>query len=82
MIPAHHTESKILSAMQGRMALWRLQRNSINQSWIFVRRSRAIHQLGYGPLPQCGDPVAIGAIADMARIQQFGRRTRHFSSVN
>ena len=62
MIPAHHTESKILSAMQGRMALWRLQRNSINLSWIFVWRSRAIHQLGYGPLPQCSDLVANGGI--------------------
>ena len=58
MIPAHHTESKMLSATQGPMAFWRLQRNSINQNWIIVRRSRAIHQLGYGSLPQCSDPVA------------------------
>jgi hypothetical protein len=41
------------------MAFWRLQRNSINQSWIIVRRSRAIHQLGYGPMPQCSDSVAM-----------------------
>jgi len=51
MIPAHYTESKMLPATQGRIAFLRLQRNSINQSWIIVRRSRAIHQLGYGPLP-------------------------------
>jgi hypothetical protein len=43
MIPAHHTESKMSPATQGRIAFWRLQRNSINQIWIVVRRSRAIH---------------------------------------
>jgi hypothetical protein len=64
MIPAHHTESKMLSATRGRMAFWRLQGNSVNQSWIIVRRSRAIHQFGYGSLPQCSDSVAFGAIAD------------------
>jgi hypothetical protein len=59
-MPAHYTESKMLPATQSRIALWRLQRNSINHCWIIVRRSRAIHQLGYGPLPQCSDSVAIG----------------------
>jgi hypothetical protein len=36
MIPAHHTESNVPPAPQGRIA----QRNSINQIWIVVRRSR------------------------------------------
>ena len=84
MIPAYHTESKMLPATQGRMAFWRLQRNSINQSWIIVRRSRAIHQLGYGPLPQCSDPVAIGGEADIPEGAQsvLIDPERHFTTVN
>jgi hypothetical protein len=76
MIPAHHTESKMLSA---RKAVWPSGDYKEIRS-IIVRRSRAIHQLRYGPLPQCSDLVGIGGEADVARPPQIGR-SRPFPDI-
>jgi hypothetical protein len=72
MIPAHHTESKMSAATQGRIAFWRLQRNSINQSWIIVRRSRAIHRGVKGNTRQTALVRTLSRVATSIRMTELG----------